>query len=142
MNIKNQIEKSLKKYLPEGELKAGTLNKVKTAWERWRKSGKSVTLDKPFSGNVSQQGIGSVRYAFNPKEERTFDLIAGDKMGPPALNLLIQESVFDAVDKGAFENGLVFEIWDLKPREEDVEEVLKRKGNIKEREKQKEKQSQ
>jgi transaldolase len=87
---------------------------VKNRWEEWKKTGKSTQLAEPFSGNVTQQGIGSARYAFNPKLEKTFDILAGDKMGPPAFNLLIQDSVFAAADSGQFANGLVFEIWDLK----------------------------
>ncbi len=106
----------LQQYLPESELSQGNLQKSKAAWENWKKTGVGVKLDqKPFSGNVTQQGIGTVRYAFNPEEESTFDIIGGDKTGPAALNFLIQEGVFAAVDKGEFKKpGLVFEIWDLK----------------------------
>ncbi len=90
------------------------LELVRSRWENWKKTGKGTELAEPFSGNVTQQGIGSARYAFNPKEESTFDDLAGDKMGPPAFNLLIQEGVFVAADSGQFKKGLVFEIWDLK----------------------------
>ena len=104
----------LARYLPQSAIDAGAVDKVRQAWTTWQTSGKSTQLVEPFSGNVTQQGIGSARYAFNPKEEQSFDILAGDKMGPPAFNLLIQESVFAAADSGKFPNGLVLEIWDLK----------------------------
>jgi len=109
--------KSNEKFVP-GETpvtdEIAGLDLVRSRWENWQKTGKGTELAEPFSGNVTQQGIGSARYAFNPKEERTFDDLAGDKMGPPAFNLLIQDSVFAAADSGQFKNGLVLEIWDLK----------------------------
>ncbi len=109
----------LSQYAPKSELKQENVKRAMGKWQEWLRSGKSETqLSEPFSGNVTQQGIGSVSYAFDPKTEQTFDLIAGDKMGPPALNLLIQEGVFSAVDAGVFENGLVVELWDLKAHEE------------------------
>jgi fructose 1,6-bisphosphatase len=104
----------LQKYLPESEMEQGAVESLHKHWEQWKATGVSARLTEPFSGNVTQQGIGSARYPFDPRREKTFDLLAGDKMGPPAFNLLIQESVFAALGSGAFPKGLVFEIWDLK----------------------------
>ncbi len=89
---------------------------VYAGWKSWKESGQESTqLNEPFSGNVSQQGIGYARYMVDIADgETTFDVIAGDKMGPPALNRLLRYTVFNAVDQGAFPNGLVFEIWDAK----------------------------
>ncbi len=112
----------LEQVIPENEIKLGVVEKVKAKWQEWEHGDKSVKLTEPFSGNVSQQGIGSARYSFNPQEESTFDVIAGDKMGPAAFNRLIKHMVFDAIAKGEFPNGLVFEIWDLK--------AFDHKGNI------------
>ncbi|GEM_PF-6707462 len=112
----------LEQMIPQNEIKLGVIEKVEAKWQEWEHGDKSVELTAPFSGNVSQQGIGSARYSFNPKEEKTFDVIAGDKMGPAALNRLIKHMVFNAIAKGEFQNGLVFEIWDLK--------AFDHKGNI------------
>ncbi len=112
----------LEQVMPQNEIKLGVIGKVKESWQEWEQGDKSVTLTEPFSGNVSQQGIGSARYSFNPKVERTFDVIAGDKMGPAALNRLIKHMAFNAITKGEFPSGLVFEIWDLK--------AFDREGNI------------
>lgn len=87
---------------------------IRADWERAMRTGVEERLKVSFSGNVTAQGIGSAQYVFDPKKERTFDMIAGDKMGPPAYNPLFQDAVFDAVDSGKFGAGLVFEIWDLK----------------------------
>ncbi len=104
----------LEKYLPQSEIEQGGVKQLRERWEAWKKTGVATQLGEPFSGNVTQQGIGSARYPFNPRKERTFDILAGDKMGPPAFNLLFQEGVLAALRSGAFPNGFVFEIWDLK----------------------------
>jgi len=84
-------------------------------WKKWEQTSETVTLPDPFSGNVSQQGIGSARYLVDiAGGERQFGALAGDKMGPAALNRVIREGVYDALEAGEFENGAVFEIWDAK----------------------------
>ena len=101
--------------IENGKGPVNIVDRIERGWREWEETGKSAqTLSDPFSGNVSQQGIGSARYFFDPKEESTIEVLAGDKMGPSALNRVIREAVFDAVDSGEFANGLVFEIWDAK----------------------------
>ena len=98
----------------------GMVDKMEAGWKEWLVKGKETTvLPEPFSGNVSQQGIGSARYLVNiAGGERTFGMLAGDKMGPAALNRIIREGVYAALDAGKFKNGLVFEIWDAKAFDE------------------------
>lgn len=105
----------LRQYLPQEFVDAGDVDTLERAWEQWQ-SGTSETerLPEPFSGNVTQQGIGSAGYSFDPKKERSFDILAGDKMGPAAFNLVMQEAIFQAAQSEHFQNGLVYEIWDLK----------------------------
>ncbi|MBU4346192.1 MAG: fructose 1,6-bisphosphatase [Candidatus Omnitrophica bacterium] len=97
------------------------VDNMEVGWKRWQKTDKEMTvLPEPFSGNVSQQGIGSARYLVDVAAgERTFDIIAGDKMGPAALNRLIREGVYAALKAGEFKEGLVFEIWDAKAFDEE-----------------------
>ena len=91
------------------------IDPIYKGWKDWQINGQSSqTLTEPFNGNVSAQGIGSARYILDPKEEKNFMVVAGDKMGPPALNRPIREAVYAALASGAFRNGLVFEIWDAK----------------------------
>jgi fructose 1,6-bisphosphatase len=98
----------------------GMVDKMEAGWREWQKTNEEATvLPEPFSGNVSQQGIGTARYLMDIKGgERTFDVLAGDKMGPAALNRVIREGVYSALNAGEFENGLVFEIWDAKAFDE------------------------
>ncbi|MDD2653765.1 MAG: fructose 1,6-bisphosphatase [Candidatus Omnitrophica bacterium] len=92
------------------------VDKMEAGWKKWQATGQSETvLTKGFSGNVSNQGIGSARYLVDVAgKERQFGILAGDKMGPAALNRPIREAVYAALAAGEFENGLVFEIWDAK----------------------------
>ena len=90
-------------------------------WQRWEATKEALTLPEPFSGNVSQQGIGSARFLMdfaNGNGERTFGVLAGDKMGPAGINRPIREGVYAALAAGEFANGLVFEIWDAKAFDE------------------------
>jgi len=97
----------------------GMVDKMEAGWKEWQKTSATVKLPEPFSGNVSQQGIGSARYLVDIKGgERTFGILAGDKMGPAALNRPIREGVYAALAAGEFKNGLVFEIWDAKAFDE------------------------
>lgn len=111
----------LRQVMPEIEIKLGTIENVERAWDEWKQSGKSVILAEPFSGNVTQQGIGSARFFLNPRKKRTFVITAADKEGPPAKNRYIREMTFAAVDSGnsSFKNGLVMEIWDVKAFDEE-----------------------
>ncbi|MGD9015360.1 MAG: fructose 1,6-bisphosphatase [Candidatus Omnitrophota bacterium] len=96
------------------------VDKMEAGWKEWQETSATVTLPEPFSGNVSQQGIGSARYLVDIKGgERTFGILAGDKMGPAALNRVIREGVYAALEAGEFSNGLVFEIWDAKAFDRD-----------------------
>lgn len=109
----------LEQVMPEIEKEERSIEIMKEQWAKWQSGGeKEQQLSEPFSGNVSQQGIGSARYAFDSKTEKGFDMIAGDKMGPAALNRIIREGVYAALAAGKFSNGLVFEIWDLKAFDE------------------------
>ncbi len=102
---------------------------VYQGWAAWKGGDQSLHLAEPFSGNVSQQGIGYARYMADIENgETTYDVIAGDKMGPSALNRLLKHMVFNAVDKGEFKefgNGLVFEIWDAKAFDENGNVALR-----------------
>lgn len=96
------------------------VDNMEKGWKHWQEKGAETTvLLEPFSGNVSQQGIGSARYLVDiTGGERTFGILAGDKMGPAALNRIIREGVYAALKAGKFKNGLVFEIWDAKAFDE------------------------
>jgi len=95
------------------------VDNVEKGWKEWEISKESVTLPEPFSGNVSQQGIGSARFLMNFEDgERAFGILAGDKMGPAGINRPIREGVYAALKAGEFGNGLVFEIWDAKAYDE------------------------
>jgi fructose 1,6-bisphosphatase len=96
------------------------VDKMEEGWREWLETKQEETvLPEPFSGNVSKQGIGSARYLVDIAEgERTFSVLAGDKMGPAALNPLIEAGVYLALEAGEFKNGLVFEIWDAKAFDE------------------------
>ncbi|MDO8602457.1 MAG: triose-phosphate isomerase [Candidatus Omnitrophota bacterium] len=97
----------------------GMVDKMEAGWKEWQNTSATVKLPDPFSGNVSQQGIGSARYLVDVKGgERTFGILAGDKMGPAALNRPIREGVYAALAAGEFDSGLVFEIWDAKAFDE------------------------
>jgi len=97
----------------------GMVDKMYTGWKEWERTSATVQLPEPFSGNVSQQGIGSARYLVDiAVGERQFGILAGDKMGPAALNRPIREGVYVALSADEFENGLVFEIWDAKAFDE------------------------
>ncbi|OGX23116.1 MAG: triose-phosphate isomerase [Omnitrophica WOR_2 bacterium RIFCSPHIGHO2_02_FULL_45_21] len=97
----------------------GMVDKMEEGWKKWQETSETVKLPDPFSGNVSQQGIGSARYLVNiAGGEREFGILAGDKMGPAALNRPIREGVYAALAAGEFANGLVFEIWDAKAFDE------------------------
>jgi len=97
----------------------GMVGKMYAGWQEWQRTSSTVQLPDPFSGNVSQQGIGSARDLVDiAGGERTFGVLAGDKMGPAALNRIIREGVYAALNAGKFENGLVFEIWDAKAFDE------------------------
>ena len=104
--------------IPENEIKLGTLEKVQRKWQEWEGGDKTVTLTRSLQGNVSEQGIGSARYAIKPSVERNFTVIAGDKMGPPAFNRMMKYAAASALNSGKFSNGVVFEIWDLKAFDE------------------------
>jgi triosephosphate isomerase len=93
---------------------------MEEGWKKWEATKETTTvLTKGFSGNVSNQGIGSARYLVDVAGgEREFGILAGDKMGPAALNRPIREGVYAALKGGAFKNGLVFEIWDAKAFDE------------------------
>lgn len=93
---------------------------MEKGWREWQQTSKEgIVLPEPFSGNVSQQGIGSARYLVDMAGgERTFGILAGDKMGPAALNRPIREGVYAALSAGEFGNGLAFEIWDAKAFDE------------------------
>ena len=107
----------LREVMPEDHL-AG-IEKMYAGWKEWQKTSATVTLPEPFSGNVSQQGIGSARYLVDiAGGERVFGILAGDKMGPAALNRPIREGVYAALKAGKLTNGLVFEIWDAKAFDE------------------------
>jgi len=98
----------------------GMVDKMEEGWKKWQGTHKETTvLTEPFSGNVSQQGIGSARYLVDiAAGERIFGILAGDKMGPAALNRIIREGVYAALNAGQFAKGLVFEIWDAKAFDE------------------------
>ncbi len=101
----------------DGKGPKNIIERVEEGQAAFEKTGKSIhTLQDTFSGNVSQQGIGSAGYDVDVKTERTFDVLAGDKMGPSALNPIIHHAMFNAVDAvdSKFANGLVVEIWDAK----------------------------
>ncbi|MFN7169683.1 MAG: fructose 1,6-bisphosphatase [Candidatus Omnitrophota bacterium] len=107
----------LREVMPEDYLPG--VEKMYAGWKEWQKRSATVQLPEPFSGNVSQQGIGTARYLVNIKGgERTFSVLAGDKMGPAALNRIIREGVDAALKAGEFKNGLVYEIWDAKAFDE------------------------
>ena len=107
----------LREVMPEDHL-AG-IEKMYAGWKEWQKTSATVTLPEPFSGNVSQQGIGSARYLVDiAGGERVFGILAGDKMGPAALNRPIREGGYAALKAGKLTNGLVFEIWDAKAFDE------------------------
>lgn len=107
----------LREVMPTEEL--WMIDNLEKAWEEWKAKGSDIKLPPPFSGNVSQQGIGSARIPLDiANGERGFDIIAGDKMGPAALNRPIREGVYAALNAGEFQNGLVFEIWDAKSFDE------------------------
>jgi fructose 1,6-bisphosphatase len=91
------------------------VDNMEKGWKGWLEHKEEVTLPPPFSGNVSQQGMGSARYIADiAGSERSFGILAGDKMGPAGLNRPIREAVYAALEAGEFENGAVFEIWDAK----------------------------
>ncbi|NQT22579.1 MAG: fructose 1,6-bisphosphatase [Candidatus Omnitrophica bacterium] len=95
------------------------VDNMETGWKKWETTKETVTLPEPFSGNVSQQGIGSARFLMDfANGERTFGILAGDKMGPAGINRPIREGVYAALNAGEFINGLVFEIWDAKAFDE------------------------
>lgn len=107
----------VREVMPEDYL-AG-VEKMYAGWKEWQETSATVTLPEPFSGNVSQQGIGSARYLVDVAGgERAFGILAGDKMGPAALNRPIREGVNAALGAGEFANGLVYEIWDAKAFDE------------------------
>lgn len=90
-----------------------------TGWKYWQEHGTTGMLPKPFSGNVSSQGMGTARYLVDiANGEREVGVLAGDKNGPAALNRPIREGVYAALEAGEFANGLVFEIWDAKAFDE------------------------
>ncbi|MBI3314451.1 MAG: fructose 1,6-bisphosphatase, partial [Candidatus Omnitrophica bacterium] len=125
----------LREVMPASYLKLSMIEKVENGWREWRRSGQSEQLNEPFSGNVSQQGIGSARYILNRLKEKTFDILAGDKMGPAALNRVIKHMVYSALKAGKFKNGLVFEIWDAKAFDENgkiaIEDIPRSFSDIK-----------
>jgi fructose 1,6-bisphosphatase len=133
----------LKTVMPEDFLPM--VDNMENAWKAWQAdASKQMTLPEPFSGNVSQQGIGTYGYRINYKAgERSFGILTGDKMGPAGINRVIREGVYsllEASKQGAtsvpdwikgdnerayltglieeFKNGLVFEIWDAKAFDE------------------------
>jgi glyceraldehyde 3-phosphate dehydrogenase len=107
----------LREVMPEDYLTG--VEKMYAGWKKWQETSATVTLPEPFSGNVSQQGIGSARYPVDVANgERAFGILAGDKMGPAALNRPIREGVKAALAAGEFNNGLVYEIWDAKAFDE------------------------
>jgi len=96
------------------------VDNLEKGWKYWQETKTGVELAKTFSGNVSNQGMGSARYTLDIETgERSFGILAGDKMGPAALNRPIREGVYDALKSGKFSNGLVFEIWDAKALDEE-----------------------
>ena len=96
------------------------VDNMEAGWRKWEETKETVTLPEPFSGNVSQQGIGSARFLMDfANGERTFGILAGDKMGPAGINRVIREGIYAALKAGKFVNGLVFEIWDAKAFDED-----------------------
>ncbi|MBM3253652.1 MAG: fructose 1,6-bisphosphatase, partial [Candidatus Omnitrophica bacterium] len=97
------------------------VDNIEKGWRHWQETKtETVELARPFTGNVSNQGIGSARYLVDiAGGERTFGTLSGDKMGPAALNRIIREGVYDALKAGEFTNGLVFEIWDAKAFDEE-----------------------
>ncbi len=107
----------LREVMPQDYMQM--VDNMEKGWRHWQSTKQETALLDPFSGNVSQQGIGSARYLVDiAGGERTFGILAGDKMGPAALNRLIREGVYAALAKGEFANGLVFEIWDAKAFDE------------------------
>ncbi len=121
------------------------VDNMEKAWKEWQKTSATVTLPEPFSGNVSQQGIGTYSYRVDMKGgERHFGILAGDKMGPAGINRIIREGVYallkasegnsivipdwitNETERNFFlrfieelKNGLVFEIWDAKAFDKD-----------------------
>lgn len=132
----------LRDVMPQDYLQM--VDNMEAGWRHWQDTKQETQLIEPFSGNVSQQGIGTARYVVDAKGgERHFGKLAGDKMGPAGINRPIREGVYDLVkaleagtvsvpdyitDKAerAFykkfieelKNGLVFEIWDAKAFDE------------------------
>ena len=108
----------LKTVMPKDYMQMVT--NLEKGWRNWQTNKEATAeLAQGFSGNVSNQGIGSARYLVDVAGgERNFGILAGDKMGPAALNRPIREGVYDALAAGEFANGLVFEIWDAKAFDE------------------------
>lgn len=93
----------LKTVMPEDFLPM--VDNMENAWKAWQAdSSKQMILPEPFSGNVSQQGIGTYGYRINYKAgERSFGILTGDKMGPAGINRVIREGVYSLLN--AIENG-------------------------------------
>ncbi len=115
--ISERFFEILREVMPQDYMQM--VNNMEKGWRHWQNTKQETALSDPFSGNVSQQGIGSARYLVDiAGGEREFGILAGDKMGPAALNRPIREGVYVALAAGEFENGLVFEIWDAKAFDE------------------------
>ncbi len=84
----------LREVMPEDHMNMVDL--MYAGWKKWQQTSKETTVLLPsFSGNVSHQGIGTARYLVDIKGgERRVGILAGDKMGPAADNIVIRESAY------------------------------------------------
>ncbi len=93
----------LREVMPEDYMQMVDL--MYDGWKKWQQTSKETTvLLESFSGNVSHQGIGTARYLVDIKGgERRVGILAGDKMGPAADNIVIRESAYallEAIKEG------------------------------------------
>ena len=104
-----------RQIMPKEYMEKGVLDRLEEKWKRWQRGEvKETPVEGGFSGNVSGQGAGSARVTLDPKQEDSFTIIAGDKMGPAAFNPVIDQALDAAINSGDFQKGLVLEIWDAK----------------------------
>jgi fructose 1,6-bisphosphate aldolase/phosphatase len=97
------------------EPEASFLDKIQSAQSRWKQGHPGHEVRKPFAGNVTGQGPGFAEIPVRAK--RRASLLAADKAGPAAFNILLFQAAQTALIDEAFQNrhgkGIGLEIWDI-----------------------------
>lgn len=91
------------------------LDRIRSAQSRWRQGRPGHEVKKPFAGNVTGQGPGFAEIPVRTKDRAC--LLAADKAGPAAFNILLFHAVQMALGAERFQNrhgkGIALEIWDI-----------------------------